>query len=177
MSINLENSMNVISPESLKTEYVSPETCVFSLNKSGFLCAEIDGKQYGRVILTRCLPLNFPLDYICISDIEKNELGIIEHVAAFSAEQQEFIKSELEQRYYCPSVSKITAIKEKMGNFYFDVEIGSFKKSFTVKDVSKSIRSHGNSIYITDLDGNRYKIDNFDSIPPKSRRLLEPYMY
>ena len=53
-------SSNTISPETLKTEYVSPEKCVFSLNPNGFLAAEIDGKVYKRVILTRSLPLSLP---------------------------------------------------------------------------------------------------------------------
>ena len=39
-------SSNTISPETLKTEYVSPEKCVFSFNPNGFLAAEIDGKEY-----------------------------------------------------------------------------------------------------------------------------------
>lgn len=168
---------NTISPESLKTEYVSPENCVFSKNKNGFLAAAVKGKEYGRVILTRALPLAMPDDYICISDIEKNEIGIIEHVSAFSEEQQLLIAEELGQRYYCPVITKIESIKEKMGHFYFDVMIGDFKKSFAVRDISKSIRQHGDAIDLIDIDGNRFRITDFEAIPSKSRRKLEPYLY
>lgn len=170
-------SNNTISPETLKAEYVSPEKCVFSVNPNGFLAAEIDGKEYKRVILTRTLPLSLPNEYICISDIEKNEVGIIEKIADFSPEQQKLINSELSQRYYCPVIEKIESIKEKMGNFYFDVVIGGVKKSFAVKDITKSIRQHGDAIDVTDIDGNRYRITDFDSIEAKSRRKLEPYLY
>lgn len=170
-------SNNTISPETLRAEYVSPEKCVFSLNPNGFLAAEIDGKEFKRVILTRTLPLSLPDEYICISDIEKNEVGIIEKIADFSPEQQKLINSELSQRYYCPVIDKIEAIKEKMGNFYFDVIIGGVKKSFAVKDITKSIRQHGNAIDVTDIDGNRYRIADFNSIEAKSRRKLEPYLY
>ena len=170
-------SSNTISPETLKAEYVSPEKCIFSVNPNGFLAAEIDGKLYKRVILTRTLPLSLPDEYICISDIEKNEVGIIEKIADFSPEQQELINSELSQRYYCPVIEKIESIKEKMGNFYFDVVIGGVKKSFSVKDITKSIRQHGDAIDVTDIDGNRYRITDFDAIEAKSRRKLEPYLY
>lgn len=170
-------SSNTISPETLKAEYVNPEKCIFSVNPSGFLAAEIDGKVYKRVILTRTLPLSLPNEYICISDIEKNEVGIIEKIADFSPEQQKLINSELSQRYYCPVIDKIESIKEKMGNFYFDVVIGGVKKSFAVKDITKSIRQHGDAIDVTDIDGNRYRIADFDSIEAKSRRKLEPYLY
>ena len=118
-----------------------------------------------------------PNEYICISDIEKNEVGIIEKIADFSPEQQKLINSELSQRYYCPVIDKIESIKEKMGNFYFDVVIGGVKKSFAVKDITKSIRQHGDAIDVTDIDGNRYRITDFDSIEAKSRRKLEPYLY
>ena len=144
---------------------------------NGFLAAEIDGKEFKRVILTRTLPLSLPDEYICISDIEKNEVGIIEKIADFSPEQQKLINSELSQRYYCPVIDKIETIKEKMGNFYFDVIIGGVKKSFAVKDITKSIRQHGNAIDVTDIDGNRYRIADFNSIEAKSRRKLEPYLY
>ena len=170
-------SNNTISPETLRAEYVSPEKCVFSLNPNGFLAAEIDGKEFKRVILTRTLPLSLPDEYICISDIEKNEVGIIEKIADFSPEQQKLINSELSQRYYCPVIDKFETIKEKMGNFYFDVIIGGVKKSFAVKDITKSIRQHGNAIDVTDIDGNRYRIADFNSIEAKSRRKLEPYLY
>ena len=168
---------NTISPESLKTEYVTPDNCVFSKSKNGFLAATVNDKEYGRVILTRALPLAMPGSYICISDIEKNEIGIIEHINVFSAEQQALINEELGQRYYCPVITKIESVKEKMGHFYFDVMIGEFKKSFAVRDISKSIRQHGKSIDLIDIDGNRFRILDFEAIPSKSRRRLEPYLY
>lgn len=172
-----ENKSNIISPETLKAEYVSPGKCVFYKNENGFLALTLDGKDYKRIILTRSLPLNFPSDYVCISDVDKNEIGIIEHIADFPENQQELINEELSLRYYCPVVTKIEGIKEKMGHFYFDVMIGDYKKSFAVRDISKSIRQHGKSIDLIDIDGNRFRIPDFEAIPSKSRRKLEPYLY
>ena len=166
-----------ISPETLAAEYVHPENCTFATAQNGFLSATINGTLYKRVILSRSLPLNFPDDYICITDADKNELGIIEHISEFPKEQQKAINNELSQRYYCPVVDEIISVKDKMGNFYFDVKIGDFKKSFTVKDISRSIRQMGNSVYLTDIDGNRFKIEDYEKIPPKSRRKIEPYLY
>lgn len=166
-----------ITPDTLKTSYVSPETCVFSCSDNGFLEAEIDGLRYRRVILTRALPLTTPDRYVCISDVEKKELGIIEDIAAFSADQQKLIRDELDKRYFCPAISTIDGIREKMGQFYFDVHIGTKKKSFTVKDISKNIRMNGKEIDIIDVDANRYRILDFAAIPAKSRRKLEPYVY
>lgn len=177
MNTNKTDFASTISPETLKTEYVTPETCVFSKNANGFLAANINGKEYKRVVLTRSLPLSFPNDYICISDVEKNEVGIIEHMSAFSQEQCSLINSELDQRYHCPVIASIENIREKMGHFYFDVVIDGHKKSFTVRDFSKSIRQHGKAIDLIDIDGNRFKIPDFEVLPSKTRRKLEPYLY
>ena len=165
------------SPDALKTVYVAPEDCVFSRGANGFLAAEIGGKAYPRVLLLRSLPLTAPEEYICITDIERKELGIIERIDAFAPDQQTLIREELAQRYFCPSITEILDIKEKMGNFYFDVMIGDFKRAFTVKDITKSIRQVGGAVILIDLDGNRFRIDDISAISKKSLRKLEPYLY
>ena len=171
------NNLTKISTETLKTEYVTAEKCVFSKNKNGFLSAEIAGKKYDRVILTRSLPLSFPDEYIAISDVEKNELGIIQFVSDFSDEQQNLINEELSSRYFCPTVTELISVKEKFGHIYFDVKIGDFKKNFTVRDITKNIRYHGKGFDLIDVDGNRYCIEDFDAMPSRCRRKLEPYLY
>ena len=171
------SAANSITPQTLKTEYVKPESCSFFENGEYFLGMTLNGTEYKRVILTRALPLNQPDRYICITDVERNELGVIESVSDFSEEQQKLIQKELSQRYFCPNVTEITAIKEKMGHFYFDVMIGDYKRSFTIKDLSKNIRCTGDLITLTDVDGNRFLITDINRINRKSRRKLEPYLY
>ncbi len=168
---------NNISPETLKTEFLDADNCEFFLAASGFLGARIRGEEYRRVILSRALPLTRPEEYICIADVEHKELGIVEKIDRFPPPQQKLIQSELSFRYYCPTIDSIESIEEKMGQFYFDVTIGGKKKSFTVKDISKSIRMNGAGIDITDIDANRYRIADLGAIPAKSRRKLEPYIY
>lgn len=172
-----KNIISQITPDSLRQEYLTPDKCVFSTGARGFLSAEIDGTQHGRVVLTCALPLTQNEDYICVSDVNGNELGILEHVADFPPAQQELIRQELSFRYYCPEITQINSVKEKMGHFFFEVTLGNVKKSFTVRDITKSVRRVLDFIDITDVDGNRYRIKNFDKIDRSSRRKLEPYIY
>ena len=75
MEIRVKNSTEFsdnISPETLKSEYLTPENAGFFASDSGFLGARIKGTEYKRVILTRTLPLTDPEEFICVSDIEKN---------------------------------------------------------------------------------------------------------
>ncbi len=171
------DEIQTISPETLKTEYVTPSECRFFSAKHGFLGAVINGNEYKRIILSRALPLSQPDKYICITDVEKKEIAIIEDVSAFPEDQRELIQNELSQRYFCPEITEILSVKEKFGNFYFDVMIGSFKKNFTVKNLNKNIRYHGEGFDLIDVDGNRFRIPDFRAISPKSRRKLDPYLY
>ena len=168
---------DIISPESLTTEYLHSDECSFYITEGGFTGAVIKGNSHNRVILKRALPLSVPDSYICVMDVENNELGIIESISAFSEEQQAIIQKELSLRYFTPVIQDILTIKEKMGHFYFDVTVDGKKKSFTVKDLSKNVRMHDNNIDITDIDGNRYRITDIKAISSRSRRKLEPYLY
>ncbi len=173
----MDDKMTNITPETLKTEFLTPEDAEFVDSGNGFLGAVIRGETHKRVILTRALPLSQPDEYLCVSDVDRKELGIVERLSDFPEEQRKLMRAELGMRYYCPVIDSIEGIKEKMGQFYFDVTIGGKKKNFTVKDISKSIRMNGDGIDITDIDANRYRITDLGAIPAKSRRMLEPYVY
>lgn len=150
----------------------------FYTNKNGFLCLKIGETDHKRVKLSRVLPFSEPYRYISVADMEGKEIGILRDTDSLPAEQAVLVKRELDNRYYCPAVTEIASIKEKMGYFYFDVKIGDYKKVFAAKDISKSIKMLDDQcIIITDVDGNRYLIEDVWAIDAKSRRRIEPYLY
>ena len=157
---------------------LDPKTLLFYINPKGFIALKAGEQDYKRVKLSRILPFTDPFRYIAVADMDNKEIGIIRDIAELPEEQQALIKKELGSRYYCPTLTQIETIREKMGYFYFDVVIGDFKKVFAVKDISRSIKQLDEQrIIITDVDGNRYLIPDIWSIDAKSRRKLEPYMY
>jgi hypothetical protein len=155
-----------------------PQTLLFYKNSHGFLCLKVGETDHRRVKLARILPFSEPYRYISVATMESKEIGILKDVADLSEEQAAIVREELAHRYYCPVVTEILSIKEKMGYFYFDVKISEHKKLFAVKDISKSIKMlDEQSIIITDVDGNRYQISDVWAIDSKSRRRIEPYLY
>ena len=157
---------------------LDPASLDFYLNPKGFIAMKKGEEDFKRVKLSRVLPFADPFRYITVSNMESKEIGIIKDLSELSDAQQLLIKTELESRYYCPVISEIETIKEKMGYYYFDVKIGDFKKVFAVKDISRSIKQLDEEcIIITDVDGNRYLIPDIWKIDAKSRRKIEPYMY
>lgn len=162
----------------LSITFLEPDKCKFSFNQNGFLVLCVDGENKGRVKLIRSYPYSLTDEYICVHDIEDNEIGIIRDLKELDKASLDCANKELQNRYYCPTVTSVKSIKERMGHFYFDVVIDGKDKSFTVRDLTRNLRSANEStLLIFDVDGNRYIIPDQEKIEQKSRRLLEPYLY
>jgi len=151
---------------------------VFFKSKNGFIGMKYNEKEYKRIILSRTMPYTNPESYICIADTDMNEIGILEKVSSLSKEQAEIVRDELSKRYFNPIITEVESAKMKMGYVYFDVILTTGKKVFTVKDFSRNIRQlDSNRLVITDVDGNRYLIENFEALDAKSKKRLEPYLF
>jgi len=150
----------------------------FYKNPMGFLALKYRDAEYKRVKLSRAVPFTQPYEYISVADMESKEIGIIRNVAALSRDMQTLVREELENRYFCPEVTYITSVKEKMGYLYFEVKIGEYKKIFAVKDITRNIKMLDEKrLVITDVDGNRFLISDLFQMSAKNRRKLEPYLY
>ena len=178
-------------PEALRMEFTPPEDLRFFRNPQGFLALELkttpasghpsqegNCETYPRVQLRRALPFTLPGQYVCVTDMEDNELAVIEDIESLSDDNRELALAELGLRYYYPVVTDIKNIKEKLGTYYFDIVIGDHEKNAAVKDISKNLRQlGGGKIVLTDVDGNRFFIPDVYAIKKKILRALEPYLY
>ncbi len=167
-----------MSNDKLKIEFLKPENCVFSFNDNGFLIMTFDGDLKGRVKLIRTYPYSLTDEYICVHDLDDNEIGIIRDLKELDQNSKESAEKELENRYYCPTVTAVKSVKERMGHFYFQTVVDGKEKNFTVRDITRNMRfASDDTLLIFDMDGNRYIIPEFEKIESKSKRLLEPYLY
>ena len=167
-----------MSNDKLKIEFLKPENCVFSFNSNGFLVMTLEGELKGRVKLIRTYPYSLTDEYICVHDLDDNEIGIIRDLKELDTNSKENAEKELENRYYCPTVTAVKSVKERMGHFYFQTVVDGKEKNFTVRDITRNMRfASDDTLLIFDMDGNRYIIPEFEKIESKSKRLLEPYLY
>lgn len=142
-----------------------------------FLGAKIRGTDYPRVTLARALPFTLPEHYISVLDPDNKELGIVRALNDFPDEQKMLMREALRLRYFSPVIREIRSVKEKMGYLYMDVRIDGGERVFAVRDYSRNIRSiDAYRLIITDVEGNRYNIENFENMDTKSKRKLEPYL-
>lgn len=162
----------------LSIEFLNAEDCKFEFNNNGFLVLTLNCEAKGRVKLIRSYPYTLKEEYICVQNLENEEIGIIRNLNDLDESSRNTCKKELESRYYCPCITAVKSIKERMGHFYFETTIDGKDKNFTVRDLTRNLRfSSENTLLIFDVDGNRYVIPEYEKIEQKSRRLLEPYLY
>ncbi len=154
--------------------------CVFTPTAGGYISLKYDEKEYERVKISRALPYKAPDEYICILDKDGNEIGILRDIKHLSETNEANVRAELTRLYYCPSITKILSVKDRMGYQYFEVITNAGKREFALRDASRNIRyvnpDKTGAVQIRDIDGNRYIIDDFDGFDNQSRKKIEAFL-
>lgn len=157
-------------------KYLTPENCEFEITENGFLKAGIDGGEKVRVYLYRVFPHDMESEFISVTDADKNEFGIIRRAEDFP-DMAEFIKRDLERRYFIPKILEISALEEKFGNSYWDIKTDVGHRLITVNDTFKNIIRIGDDrAIVSDSDGNRYEIVSLSGLDKKSYRRIELFL-
>ena len=154
--------------------------CIFSPTEGGYISLKYEDKTYDRVKISRALPYKAPDEYICVIDKDGNEIGILKDIKDLSKENEENVRVELTKIYYCPSITKILSVKDRMGYQYFEVITNAGKREFALRDASRNIRytnpDKRGAVQIRDIDGNRYLIDCFEEFDLQSRKKIEAFL-
>ena len=146
--------------------------------KNGFLfMACPKDAETRRVLLHRDFPFDHPWAYISVLSTDNMELAFLQDVNLFDGEEKEIIVRELERKYYTPSIKRILSVKDRFGFSYWDVETESGKVTFTLQDTFKSISRAGDrKLFFSDVDGNRFVIEDIEALDRKSHKKIELYL-
>jgi hypothetical protein len=134
-------------------------------------------QDLGRVFFHRCFPFETPDEYISVLSKEGREYAMIRNLSEMPAEAQEIIRAELDRKYLCPTVTRIKSLKEKLGYSFWEVETDKGDMSFSMHDTYRNIARVGDGmLIISDVDGNRYRIDDVAALDRKSFKKIELYL-
>lgn len=134
-------------------------------------------QDLGRVFFHRCFPFETPDEYISVLNKDGREYAMIRDLARMPEEAQEIIRAELDRKYLCPTVKKIRSLKEKLGYSFWEVETDRGEMFFSMHDTYRNIaRVGGGMLIITDVDGNRYRIEDVAELDRKSFKKIELYL-
>lgn len=165
--------------------YITPENAVFR-EKNQFLSMSLtlpddngapQTRDYDRVFLHRAFPFDHPESYISVQDAEKNEIGMIAAIADFPLETANLLLQELSRKYYAPELTAIRSIRDRYGYAYCTAVTAAGEINFTLRDITRSIvKIDDHHVIITDIDGNRYNIQDVQKLDRKSYRQIELYI-
>ena len=134
-------------------------------------------QDLGRVFFHRCFPFETPDEYISVLNKDGREYAMIRNLSEMPAEAQEIIRAELDRKYLCPTVTRIKSLKEKLGYSFWEVETDKGDMNFSMHDTYRNIARVGDGmLIISDVDGNRYRIDDVAALDRKSFKKIELYL-
>lgn len=134
-------------------------------------------QDLGRVFFHRCFPFETPNEYISVLNKDGREYAMIRNLDEIDAESREIIVAELDRKYLCPTITKIKSLKEKLDYSFWEVNTDRGDTSFSMHDTYRNIARVGNGmLIITDVDGNRYRINDVAELDRKSYKKIELYL-
>ena len=156
-------------------EYLEPAEVRLFHDGSGKVRMVVeDDRCYVDVRTARAFPLSLPDAYIGLLDGRDKVIGLIVDTAELDDESQRVIEDDLRRRYFTPTISRVHEAKEEFGAVYFDVETEFGPRQFVAKGLRDALEERGEGeLLLTDVDGNRYRFENWTQLDPRSRRLME----
>lgn len=161
---------------SIEIVKLTRDNAVFSA-QNGFVYLSLNGEKAVRVSLNRAFPFDMPWQYISATNDDGDEMGMIDDIADFDDDTAAILRAELERVYYSLNIIKIYSIVSKPGYTKWSVLTDAGKLMFTTKDTFKNILHIGEiKAIITDIDGNRYVIEDKNKLDKTSRHKIDLYI-
>lgn len=135
-----------------------------------------DGTTYTKVEPVRSFPVSETTRYIALLDDEGNEIGIVEDVKKLTPTSRDILIDELQKRYFMPKITKINSLDGQFGVTTWHVETTQGDVEFGIRTRYDIVTLESGRVLIKDADGNRYEIENYNKLDPKSIALLQTQM-
>ena len=156
------------------TEYdLSDSQISFRRSSRGNLVMQLNEKSYTGVKLRRAFPLEIGTDYIGFFDTEGKEIGILKTLDALDYDSKKEIEKELEKVYFQPQILAFNHLDEEFGVLRGEIETTRGPRSLEIRGYRTNVRilSEKRAI-VVDVDGNRYLIEDWPSLPQRIREIL-----
>ena len=136
-----------------------------------------DGNKIEKVRLKRLFPLSNSEAFIQMVAPGGKEAGIIKSLNELKPESRKIAISALNHFYIIPKILEILDLYDAHGSLFWDVQTDKGRRNFVVRSRYRdmSTLSSGKMI-IRDTDDNQYEISDYNTLPARSRKLLEPWL-
>ena len=139
------------------------------------LCARIEGRgNWQKISVKRAFPYSEPENFIVLYSDEE-EIGVIPNMNALDKRSHHVLEQALTERYHIPVIEEIIEIEEIHNATRWSVQTDRGVRDFEIQDRNNFRRIRGGGIIIVDVDANRFRIPDRNTLDPQSRKLLEMY--
>ncbi|MDQ6417875.1 DUF1854 domain-containing protein [Paenibacillus sp. LHD-117] len=145
-----------------------------SRNKGGILQGVVDGQICEEVVVYRAFPFKHDSSYISIRNVKGEELGIVYMISDLDKESADELEKELQLRYFLPKVTRVDSVKNKSGLWLWDLQTHLGRTKMVMRNLHEHIQYPGGGrIILTDLNGKRCEIPDWQALDSQSRKKLE----
>jgi len=127
--------------------------------------------------ITMAFPLSNRGRMIVVRNAEGEEIGILDNLKSLDAASRRIANEEMEKSYFLPRIQDVFDVTEKLGVATWKVQTDRGPRTFQVRRPRQNLRKIGRRrVIIRDVDGNRYELSDWTTLPRRTRRLFEEYL-
>lgn len=171
--------MKVTSDDINDLRYLNKDNARFSETEGGFIALDFNGVHYDRVLVFRSFPFSDPEQFLSVREStgRNAEIGIIRHINDIDSEQREMILHDLKLRYFVPKIKNIRNVRMEHGFAAFAVTTDYGAMRFIVRSSGDAVtRLSDKRIIFTDIDGNRYEIEDINCLSPIEIKRIDVFL-
>lgn len=163
--------------DAAQIRYLTPANCMFYKTTGNMLAVKADEEEFPVVYLHCSFPHKNDRIYISVRTGDNKEVGMIQSIDDFPAETASLLEEQIRVRYYTPSITKVIKIREEFGYSYWETETTAGACRFTVRAGGTNVKPVTDcKLLITDVNGNRFVIEDVEQLSDKEYRMVEMCM-
>jgi hypothetical protein len=152
---------------------IPPEGMKLWEDAFGVLHLRVGETEHKDLRARHAFPLSGKADYVSFLDEKGNEVAMVAHPHKLDKESRRALDAALERMYYVAKILRVDSLTETMGVTHWQVQTDRGYASFEVVD-SQQIRKLLRGRYmITDVDGNRFEIEDLSGLDGRSQALVQ----
>ncbi len=158
---------------------MNKDNAVFSATEGGYIALDFDGKHYDRVLVFRSFPFSDAELFLSVREStgRNAEIGIIKNINDMDEKAKEIILHDLKLRYFVPKIKNIRSVRIDHGYATFIVVTDYGNMKFIVRSSGDAVtRLSDKRIVFTDIDGNRYEIEDLDKLSAIEPRRIDVFL-
>jgi hypothetical protein len=134
----------------------------------------VDSVEFHDVTPRRVFPLSGKADFVSFVGEDDKEVVLLSHPSRLDKESRSCLEKALGRMHYTPKILRVDEISEAMGVGLWKVLTDRGYAVFEVAERNRHIRTFPNGRYvISDVDGNRFEIENVNELDAKSRKVVD----